>query len=93
MGEQVEAGTLEASYERKGAKEKPLVDSIAIARFLIPLLHILLGIGNPLFDVFKDWVYYLEAAPTEVKEARGKYFRALNKLDTAEQGIKRRGGS
>ncbi len=55
--QQVEDGTLtEIPQNIKGCTEKPLIDSVPIANFILSILHIIIGVGNAFVDAFLEWI-------------------------------------
>jgi hypothetical protein len=40
----------------KGCTDKPLFNAIPICNFVIPILHIIIGIGNSLVDCIFEWI-------------------------------------
>jgi hypothetical protein len=55
--EQVENNTLlPTPTNLKGCTEKPLFDAVPISNYTVPVLHLLIGIGNILVDSIFEWV-------------------------------------
>jgi hypothetical protein len=40
----------------KGCTQKPLIDAVPISNYIVPVLHLLIGIGNVLVDSIFEWV-------------------------------------
>jgi hypothetical protein len=40
----------------RGCTAAPLFDAVPVENFIVPVLHILIGIGNALIDSFLDWI-------------------------------------
>ena len=55
--EQVENNTLlPTPTNLNGCTEKPLFDAVPISNYIVPVLHLLVGIGNILVDSIFEWV-------------------------------------
>jgi len=72
----------------KGIVQEPLITCIAVSHYMLPMMHIRMGIGNTLLDHFLgfiDRVPGLENVPLEICEARRMMYVAIgNKLDYEE---------
>jgi hypothetical protein len=40
----------------KGCTELPLFDSVAVENYIVPVLHLLIGVGNNLLESLLEWV-------------------------------------
>jgi hypothetical protein len=62
----------------RGLKDPPLFDCIQIDRYIVPALHLQLGLGN---RILKDFFSYvndpLEELPDELQDARTQHLEAL----------------
>ena len=50
------AREIDGGKPRMGIKKEPWWPFIPLSHFVVPLLHVLIGIGNDLLDGFRDWV-------------------------------------
>jgi len=51
-----ENGMTEIPEKIKGCMDKPLFNSVPICNFVIPILHIIIVIGNTLVDCIFEWI-------------------------------------
>jgi hypothetical protein len=62
----------------RGLKDPPLFDCVRIDRYIVPALHLQLGLGN---RILKDFFLYvdvrLEEIPDELREARTSHLEAI----------------
>ena len=75
--------------DKKGAGQKGIKGFacwpfIPIYRFVVPLLHCLIGIGNDVFDAFSDWIN------KDVEELDKQEMRLQNILPSTERMIEER---
>ena len=40
----------------KGCTSKPLFDAVPICHYIVPVLHLVIGIGNGLMDSMFEWI-------------------------------------
>ena len=40
----------------KGVTNRPLIDAIPVSNYILPILHIIIGMGNSLVDAFLEWI-------------------------------------
>ncbi|KAL7530344.1 hypothetical protein ACHAXR_003439, partial [Thalassiosira sp. AJA248-18] len=50
------AAEVDGGAAKQGVKAKPWWPFIPLRNYMIPLLHVLIGIGNDLLESFRDWV-------------------------------------
>ena len=61
-----------------GLKDPPLFDCIRIERYIVPALHLQLGVGNRILKDFFSYVAVrLEELPDKLGEARTQHLEAL----------------
>jgi hypothetical protein len=75
------------AYGILGVKMDPILDAIAVERYLVPSLHVSMGLGNRFFAINKEFVTLLENAPDSVKEARNAWYKACNDLEDSEGAL------
>jgi len=72
----------------KGIVREPLITCIDVNCYMLPMMHIMMGIGNTLLDHFLDFIDRvpgLENVPMEIREARRMMYVAIgNKMDHEE---------
>jgi len=72
----------------KGIVQEPLITCIDVNHYMLPMMHIMMGIGNTLLDHFLDFIDRvpgLENVLLEIREARRMMYVAIgNKLDHEE---------
>ncbi len=57
LRQNVACGNLASVTENlKGCMEEPLFDSVPVDNYIIPVLHLLIGIGNNLLNSLLEWV-------------------------------------
>jgi hypothetical protein len=62
----------------RGLKDPPLFDCIRIERYIVPALHLQLGLGNRILKDFFSYVdVRLEEIPDELQDARTEHLEAL----------------
>ncbi len=81
--ELVEKGTEYDGKKRvRGLKDPPLFDCVRIERYIVPALHLQLGLGNRILKDFFSYVdVRLEELPDELREARTQHLEALCKKE------------
>lgn len=73
----------------KGMIEQPLIDCIEPERYVVPALHLKLGITNALLADFKKFIFnLLEKVPLEIKELQSSDFAAEEVLLEAKEQLK-----
>jgi hypothetical protein len=50
------AGSCKVTSLHQGCTKIPLFDSVAIKNYIVPVLHLLIGIGNNLVDSLFEWI-------------------------------------
>ena len=50
------ASKIDGGKPQMGIKKEPWWPFIPLSHYVVPLLHVLIGIGNDLLDGFRDWV-------------------------------------
>jgi len=81
----------EIARQPDGQKEAPLWSFIPINRMLVPILHILLGLGNDLLDNFFHWIdYRIEQSTLAEIEARNMSLIASLSVEDAEEQVAER---
>jgi hypothetical protein len=70
-----ENGMLPTPDNLKGCTDKPLFNAVPICNFVIPVLHIIIGIGNTLVDCIFEWIEERieKLTPAEI-EVRNSFF-------------------
>jgi hypothetical protein len=69
-----------------GVKAFPMLNYIGVDRYICPLLHMKLGLGNTPLTKFFDWAYQrFEDLPEAVQQARDAYFSAAVTLDDVKE--------
>ena len=72
----------DVAFTSVGIRGYPLLTCIPLHRYLPPLLHILLGLGNDIYSKFKEWIdERIEKLSPEELEARNMTLLAEIKLD------------
>jgi len=46
----------ETPQNLKGVTNRPLIDAIPVSHYILPILHIIIGMGNSLVDAFLEWI-------------------------------------
>jgi hypothetical protein len=46
----------ESPQNLKGVTNRQLVDAIPVSNYILPILHIIIGMGNSLVDAFLEWI-------------------------------------
>jgi hypothetical protein len=46
----------ETPQNLKGITNRPLIDAIPVSHYILPILHIIIGMGNSLVDAFLEWI-------------------------------------
>ena len=73
-----------------GVKDAPLLTCVNVDRYVLPLLHILLGVGNRILNNYFnyiDQVVGLEKTPPDVQDKRNNYYIALANLTDHKDAI------
>jgi hypothetical protein len=74
--------------ESSGVKEQPLVNFIPMHNVVIPLLHELLGLGNDVMNMFRDWIdERMEPLTIEEMEARNMAIMAEISFEEANNKV------
>jgi len=66
----------------KGIVQEPLITCVDVNHYMLPMMHIMMGIGNTLLDNFLDFldrVPGLENVPQDIHKARRMLYMALGK--------------
>jgi len=64
----------------KGIVREPLINCIDVNRYLLPMMHIMMGIGNTVLDHFLDFIDRvpgLEKVPQDIRDARRELYSAI----------------
>ena len=68
---QMQKDALDRTYESSGIREIPYWNFIPVTCVIVPILHLLLGLGNDILDSFWEWVdVHAEKLTLEEVEAR-----------------------
>jgi hypothetical protein len=46
----------ETPQNLKGVTNRPLIEAIPVSNYILPILHIIIGMGNSLVDAFLEWI-------------------------------------
>jgi hypothetical protein len=53
---QMQKDALDRTCESSGIREIPYWNFVPVTRVIVPILHLLLGLGNDILDSFREWV-------------------------------------
>ena len=81
-----ENGMLPTPDNLKGCTDKPLFNAVPICNFVIPVLHIIIGIGNTLVDCIFEWIEERieKLTPAEI-EVRNSFLFAKVQYDRVKE--------
>ena len=80
------AATLGGAKSNKGVKMHPMLDCVEICRYVIPVLHIALGLINRLLKSLLDYINQtLEEVPEDVELARNELLEATYEFEEAKR--------
>jgi hypothetical protein len=66
----------------EGCTDKPLFNAIPICNFVIPILHVIIGIGNSLVDCIFEWIEeHIEKLTPDQIQARNSFLFAKVQYD------------
>ena len=56
---------------QKGCTNPPLFDAVPVSNFVVPILHLEIGVGNKMLDTFMEWIdERVELITDEERQAR-----------------------
>ena len=81
-----ENGMLPTPDNLKGCTDKPLFNAVPICNFVIPVLHIIIGIENIFVDCIFEWIEeHIEKLTPAETEARNSYLFAKVQYDRVKE--------
>ena len=73
---------------KKGCVDVPLIDCVEISSYIIPILHIMIGLGNKVRDQFFSWVdVKVEVIPEAERKLRVEWERKNQDLQLQQQQL------
>ena len=78
----------DTSQNRKGCCTKPIFDVIPVIYYVAPVLHLMLGLGNRLFEAFLTWLdERVECLTEDQKTARDRVLEGTVVLEEVQEAF------